>query len=160
MVNNDIIEEIKRLLMERKQSLSVAESVTAGFLQAALASANLALQFFEGGITAYNIEQKVMHLKIDKQKGEECNCVSAQTADEMASGACNLFHSDWGISTTGYSTPVPESEFKLFGYFSICFKNEIKISERIDLDKVESEKAQLKYVNIILERFKDLLSGR
>src|ERR1044071_6003051 len=130
MFNDGDIERIKENLIKRNEKLSVAESVTAGFMQAAMASAELALQFFEGGITVYNINQKVRHLHIDRKKGEECNCASQQTADEMAKGVCRLFETDWGISVTGYATAVPESDFKLFAYFSICKGNEIKVSER------------------------------
>ncbi|MBL7699316.1 MAG: nicotinamide-nucleotide amidohydrolase family protein [Chitinophagaceae bacterium] len=158
MFETSAIDVIKEKLIKLNEKVAVAESVTAGFLQAALASADSALKFFEGGITAYNINQKVHHLNIDRKKGEECNCASEQTANEMAMGVCNLFGTDWGISITGYATAVPESDFKLFAYFTICKGNEIKISDRIDLDKNEkAEQAQLKYVNEILARFKSLL---
>lgn len=159
MFNTDKIKQIKEQLITRDQKLSVAESVTAGLLQAAMATAELALRFFEGGITTYNINQKVRHLKIDREKGEECNCVSEQTANEMALGVCELFGTDWGIAITGYATPVPESDFKLFAYFAICYNREIKIVERIDLANQKPEEAQLKYVNRIIEKFVELVNN-
>ena len=158
MFNSETIERIKEQLINSKQKLSVAESVTAGFLQAALASAELALQFFEGGITTYNIDQKVRHLGIDRKNGEECNCVSEQTANEMAMGVCKLFGTDWGIAITGYATSVPESGYKLFAFFSVCFRGEIRLSERIDLNEEKPEEAQLKYVDVILNFFSALLT--
>jgi nicotinamide-nucleotide amidase len=91
MFDSKAINTIRDTLIERKESLSVAESVTSGFLQASLATAEKALQFFEGGITTYNINQKVKHLHIDKEKGEACNCVSEEIANEMAKGVCRLF---------------------------------------------------------------------
>lgn len=159
MFDSAAVDFIKEKLIEANQSVAVAESVTAGFLQAALASADNALKFFEGGITAYNINQKVQHLNIDRKKGEECNCTSEQTANEMAAGACKLFGTDWGISITGYATAVEESGNRLFAYFAISSGNQIKVSERIDLSDEKPEQAQLKYVNTILSRFKDVLSG-
>ena len=159
MFNTGIIDSIKEKLISRKEKLSVAESVTAGFLQAAIASADHALQFFEGGITTYNINQKVRHLKIDKKKGEECNCVSEQTANEMALGVCEHFGTDWGIAITGYATPVPESGHRIFAYFAICYKKQIKKTERIDLANEKPEQAQLKYVDIITEKFARLLNN-
>jgi PncC family amidohydrolase len=157
MFDTTAIETIKRVLLKKKEKLAVAESVTAGFLQAAMATAELALQFFEGGITTYNIHQKVRHLKIDKKRGEECNCVSMETANEMAAGVCELFGADWGISVTGYATAVPESTFKIFAYYSICYHGKIKFTERIDLGEEKPEEAQLKYVNTILRKFAELL---
>lgn len=157
MFDNKAIDKIKEKLIERSEKLSVAESVTAGFLQAAMASAEVALKFFEGGITTYNINQKVRHLKIDDDKGEETNCVSEQTANEMALGVCDLFGTDWGIAVTGYATAVPESDFKLFAWFSVCYNGKTIHAEKIDLNDEKPEKAQLKYVDAIVEEFVKIL---
>jgi nicotinamide-nucleotide amidase len=159
MFNAGIIDSIKEKLIARKEKLSVAESVTAGFLQAAIASADHALKFFEGGITTYNINQKVRHLKIDRKKGEACNCVSEQTANEMAVGVCEHFGTEWGIAITGYATPVPESGHKLFAWFSICCRGKIMLAEKIDLKNQKPEDAQLQYVALVTERFAQLVNS-
>lgn len=157
MFNSETIEKIKEHLVRNKETLAVAESVTAGFLQAAFASAELASEFFEGGITAYNIDQKIRHLHIDRQKGVATNCVSNDTANEMATGVCRLFDCDWGISITGYATPVPESGFKLFAYFAISKGNEVKFSDRIELGDEKPLDGQLIYVNKIVDNFQQVL---
>jgi PncC family amidohydrolase len=159
MFSDKSIETIRKVLIDRKQRLSVAESVTAGLLQAALASADTALQFFDGGITAYNIDQKVKLLHIDRKQGEACNCVSGQTAAEMALGACSLFGTQWAISVTGYATAVPESGNKLFAYYAICGENKVLEANRLDLVDKKPLEAQLTYVNTILERFAALLQS-
>jgi nicotinamide-nucleotide amidase len=159
MFDSKAIDKIKEKLIGRNEKLSVAESVTAGFLQAAIASAEMALKFFEGGITTYNINQKVRHLKIDRKKGEACNCVSEQTANEMALGVCELFGTDWGIAVTGYATAVPESDFKLFAWFSMCCKGKVMLAEKIDLQNQKAEEAQLRYVDIIVEKFIQVLNN-
>jgi nicotinamide-nucleotide amidase len=160
MFDSKIIDSIRDKLTGSRQTIAVAESVTAGFLQAALATAENASAFFNGGITAYNIDQKVKHLGIDRKTGEQCNCVSDTTAREMALGVCRLFNSDWGISITGYATPVPESGFKLFAFFAICNKDHTIECDKIDLNNEEPEEAQLKYVNIILKTFDGVLVPR
>lgn len=148
------IDVIRDTLIENNQKLSVAESVTAGLLQAAMATAERALKFFEGGITTYNINQKVKHLHINREAGERCNCVSEQTVNEMALGVCRLFQTDWGIAVTGYATAVPESGHKLFAYYAISFRDKVIVTERIDLDDtLEAEEAQRLYVNKILKSF-------
>lgn len=147
------IEKIRNYLAENKQTIAVAESVTAGFLQAALATATRASDFFEGGLTAYNIDQKVRHLAIDRELGEMCNCVSQEIATQMATGATKLFSSTWGIAATGYATPVEESEFRIYAFYAIARGNKVLESERIDLVDVEGDQAQIAYVNRILEAF-------
>ena len=77
---------------------------------------------FQGGLTVYNLGQKCRHLGVNPIQALECNCVSDKVAVEMAISVCKLFTSDWGIAITGYSTPVPESDNKLFAYFAIAFQ--------------------------------------
>jgi nicotinamide-nucleotide amidase len=157
MFNNEAIEIIREYFISNKIKLAVAESVTAGFLQAAFASAEFASTFFQGGITAYNIDQKVRHLGIDREAGEACNCVSAETANDMAKGVCSLFHSHWGVSITGYATPVEESGFRLYAFYSIARKGEIIDSGKISHEKEAPEKVQIHYVNTILDRLESAL---
>ncbi len=54
LYDKEIIDQIKEMLTVDQLTLSVAESVTSGHLQAAFSSATEASKFFQGGITAYN----------------------------------------------------------------------------------------------------------
>lgn len=157
MFNTPLIDIIRDRLTHHKQHIAVAESVTAGFLQAALASAEMASDFFEGGITAYNIDQKVKHLGIDRDQGEKCNCVSQITANEMASGVCRLFDTFWGISVTGYATPVKESDFEVYAYYAVCRNGLIVDTGKLDLQNKKGPDAQLAYVDMILRAFVTVL---
>lgn len=119
------IDTAAKALIKKNESISVAESVTAGYMQAAIASADNAIQFFQGGITTYNIGQKSRHLLVDPIHAASCNCVSAQVAEEMALNVCTLFKSHWGIGITGYASPVPESGNKTYCYYAIAHNNKI-----------------------------------
>lgn len=153
------IETIRQYLTSKKETIAVAESVTSGFLQAALASAEQASEFFQGGITAYNIDQKVRHLHIDRNAGEACNCVSSDIAHQMAEGVIRLFKCNWSISVTGYATPVEQSGFTLYAHYAVFRQNELIDSGRIDLEQQSPEEAQLQYVNTILSRLAVKLSA-
>ncbi|HEY4989296.1 MAG TPA: CinA family protein [Opitutaceae bacterium] len=87
--------------------LAVAESLTSGRLQALIGSISGASDFFEGGVTAYSIDQKVRQLGVDRAEAEAVNSVSARVAEQMARGACALFRTDLAISTTGYAEAHP-----------------------------------------------------
>jgi nicotinamide-nucleotide amidase len=97
-----LAEQLKSLCTERI-FVCTAESVTAGHLQALIAAASGASLYFQGGVTAYNIEKKVRLLRVDRMHAASVNCVSAQVASEMARGACSLFGAPIGIATTGYA---------------------------------------------------------
>ena len=81
LYDENIINNIKDLLAKEKLTLSVAESVTAGHLQAAFSSATLASDFFQGGITAYNAGQKTKHLNIEPIAALEDDCVTEKVGD-------------------------------------------------------------------------------
>src|SRR5689334_9261316 len=108
------LDKIREQLMTKKQTVAVAESVTSGLLQLAFSSMIDASEFYQGGITAYNLAQKTRHLLVEPIHANSVNCVSQRVADEMATQVAKLFLSDWGIAVTGYATPVPESDGKVF----------------------------------------------
>lgn len=127
-----IADQIGQILTDRHQTIAVAESVTAGHLQASLSLAEKASDFFQGGITAYNIGQKTRHLGIDPIHAIANNCVSEKVAITMAQNVTSYFNSDWGIGITGYASPVPEKNIEeLFSCFAICFRNNIITSRTI-----------------------------
>lgn len=104
-----MIAELKALLLQPPRlTLAVAESVTAGHVQARVASVSGATSFFVGGITAYSLEQKVKHLGVDRALAEATDCVAPEIAEQMARGVCRLFGADVGIATTGYAEPSAE----------------------------------------------------
>jgi PncC family amidohydrolase len=145
MLNKEAIEAIKRKLLEKKQTIAVVESVTAGLLTHALASAVDASKFFQGGLTPYNIGQKCRHLNINPIHAIECDCVSQKMAENMATECCRFFTSDWGISITGYASPTPQSNNKLYAFFAIAFGGEVLVSEKIESEENAPYEVQLYY---------------
>lgn len=95
------------LLREPRWTLAVAESLTAGNVQARVASVSGSSEYFLGGVTAYSLEQKVKLLGVDRAAAKRVNCVSAEVAEQMARGACALFGADVAVATTGYAEPAP-----------------------------------------------------
>ncbi|MFP3631615.1 CinA family protein, partial [Burkholderia sp. SIMBA_045] len=120
-------------LKSTHETVSVAESVTSGYLQFSFSQMKDASEFFKGGITAYTLEEKVYLLNVNKEEAEKCDCVSQEIAEKMALQVTKSFNTDWGIAITGYATPVPESEFKIFAYFSFVYKNEVILSKKLEL---------------------------
>jgi PncC family amidohydrolase len=154
MYDSNVIGQIKEILIQKEQTIAVAESVTAGHLQAALSSAENASQFFQGGITAYNLGQKSRHLNIEPILAERCNSVSDKIAEQMAVNVAHLFSSDWGIAITGYAAPVPECSIEeLFAYYSICYHDQLLETKKLAAKKDDAMKVQIFYVNKILTDF-------
>jgi len=112
--------ELKGIMDKYKLTLSVAESLTSGNIQALIGSISGASTFFEGGITTYTLKQKVRQLGVNREHAREVNSVSERVAIEMAQGVCRRFKSDIGIGTTGYAEPSPEQDVDSpYAYFAI-----------------------------------------
>ncbi|RYZ28475.1 MAG: damage-inducible protein CinA [Chitinophagaceae bacterium] len=157
LYDDNVINTIKDLLTARKQTISVAESVTAGHLQAALSSAVEASQFFQGGITAYNLGQKCRHLHIDPILAEQNDCVARDVAQTMALSVADLFTCHYSIAITGYATKMPEKGLNdLFAYYAISFNNKIIVCEKITTNK-ERVDAQVDYTRQVLRNLVTLL---
>ena len=156
LFNLDQINNIKSKLVTKSETVAVAESVTAGLLQSALSSADGALEYFQGGMTTYNLGQKARHLLVEPIHAESCNCVSEKVAQQMATHVTRVFQSDWGLAITGYASPSPESGNKLFAYFAIVKNDRVLVSGILNSTADSFNKVQLEYVNNVIEELSKL----
>ncbi|AZA54903.1 CinA family protein [Chryseobacterium sp. G0201] len=151
----NLLEYISRSLISVNESISVVETVTSGCLQLAFSQMPNASLFYKGGMTAYTLPEKVRLLSIDPDEAEESDCVSEKIAEKMALNIAKLFESDWSIATTGYCTPIRNSLYKVFAYFSFSYKGEIVLTKKLELHpKTQALNAQLYYTEFILGCFK------
>jgi len=114
--------ELKKLMVRRPAlTLAVAESLTAGHLQAQIAAVSGASDYFLGGVTAYSLEQKVKLLGVNRAHARRVDCVSQRVAVEMAFGAAQLFGADLAAATTGYAEPARAAGVKSpMAWWAIC----------------------------------------
>lgn len=110
VLSPEIIElatEIIDALRERNETLSTAESLTAGSVSSAIVTISGASDVFVGGLTAYRDEIKISHLNVDPVLISEHSSVSEHVAVAMAQGALASFGTTWAIGTTGVAGPNP-----------------------------------------------------
>jgi PncC family amidohydrolase len=132
LLTKNRIELIRNYFIKNKETLTAAESVTAGNIQAVISTAKDASCFFQGGIVAYNLGQKCRMLDIDPILADGCNCVSPAIAESMAKKACQMFTAHVGIGITGFASLAPEMNIhKLFAYISIVRKSKMLITKKI-----------------------------
>ena len=101
------VEQIIDLLNKRNETISVAESLTAGGLANMLTSASGSSSVFIGGLTAYRNEIKSEMLGVDPSVIADHTVVSEPVANAMGDGAIKKFGSTWAIATTGVAGPGP-----------------------------------------------------
>ncbi|MDQ0781179.1 CinA family protein [Chryseobacterium sp. W4I1] len=154
-LQKELLEYISETLIRSDETISVAESVTSGCLQLSFSQMPNASMFYKGGMTAYTLPVKVKLLDVDQEEAKQCDCVSENIAETMALNVSKLYETDWGIATTGYCTPIRNSSYKIFAYFSFAYKGEIILTHKLELHpKTEALSAQLFYTEFILGCFK------
>ncbi len=100
-----ISREISLILWKAEQTLSTAESCTAGQISAAITSVPGSSTYFKGGVVSYTNEVKTSLLGVPAELLEEKGAVSEEVAREMAQGAMRELHTDYALAVTGYAGP-------------------------------------------------------
>jgi PncC family amidohydrolase len=85
------------------RTIGCAESVTAGRIAARVACIEHAVDFFRGGVVAYQTAVKRSLLRVTAT-----NVLSVQAASEMAFGVSHLLGVDAAVATTGLAGGDPE----------------------------------------------------
>ncbi|MFE3942440.1 CinA family protein [Streptomyces sp. NPDC059118] len=99
---------VLELLVERGETLAVAESLTGGLVAAELTSVPGASQSFRGSVTAYATPLKRDVLGVDGALLAERGAVDQEVARQMAAGVRRVLGADWGMATTGVAGPEPQ----------------------------------------------------
>jgi len=101
-----IVERIALLLVQKKQTLSLAESCTGGSIVKEITAVPGASSYLKGSIVPYETHKKVSILGIDEALIKKHTVVSAQVAEAMANSATKLFETDYAVATTGIAGPT------------------------------------------------------
>ncbi|HBP39242.1 MAG TPA: hypothetical protein DD640_11005 [Clostridiales bacterium] len=108
-------EVVKDLLEEKKLTIGIAESCTAGLAAAALTDIPGASKIFRGGVIAYDNQVKERILQVPAAIIDQYGAVSEECAVAMAKGCRNVINSDIAISITGIAGPDGGSPGKPVG---------------------------------------------
>ena len=101
-----IAEKIAAILIERRQTIAVAESSTGGLISASLLAVPGASAYFLGGAVVYTRDARriLMDIPDDAMKG--IRSASEPYAKLLASQVRQRFSTDWGLSETGATGPT------------------------------------------------------
>ena len=97
---------IGKLLLEKGNTLSVAESCTGGYISHLITSVPGCSEYYKGGITAYSNEIKQDMLGVGADILKKYGAVSEPVVRQMAEGAQTKFRSDYAIATSGIAGPT------------------------------------------------------
>jgi nicotinamide-nucleotide amidase len=96
---------VGEMLLQKKLTLSVAESCTGGLIGNLLTNVPGSSGYFLGGVIVYSNQAKMDLLGVSKQTLDTYGAVSGQVAGEMAAGVRRELKTDLGLSVTGIAGP-------------------------------------------------------
>ncbi len=139
---------VGRELAERGLRIATAESCTGGLLGKLLTDVDGSSRYYLGGAVCYSDELKQSLLGVSARTLADHGAVSAETASEMAAGACRLSGAEVGLAVTGIAGPGGGSEEKPVGtvFFGLSLEGRVR-SKRFrlpgDRDSVRTRSARM-----------------
>lgn len=124
-------EVVGRMLKERGQTLSVAESCTGGGIANQITHVPGSSTYFERAVVAYSNASKVEILHVDEDLIAKHGAVSEEVAIEMAQGIRGISGTDIGFSVTGILGPGGGTGEKPVGlvYLALSTFEETKVKK-------------------------------
>ena len=101
-----IAEQIAAHLIERRQTIAVAESSTGGLISASLLAVPGASAYFLGGAVVYTRDARRILMDIPDEAMKGIRSASEPYAKLLASQMRTRFATDWGLSETGATGPT------------------------------------------------------
>ena len=101
-----LVRELGPLLLERGETLALAESCTGGWVGQAITALPGSSGWFDAGFVTYSNNAKTQVLGVHPQTLSKHGAVSAETAVEMAEGALERGQTDWSLAVTGIAGPT------------------------------------------------------
>jgi nicotinamide-nucleotide amidase len=101
-----IAENIAARLIERRQTIAVAESSTGGLISASLLAVPGASAYFLGSAVVYTRDARRILMDIPDEAMKGIRSASEAYATLLASQIRRRFSADWGLSETGATGPT------------------------------------------------------
>jgi len=120
------------LLIQKKKTVSVAESCTGGMVANRLTNVPGSSLYFKHGVVAYSNDAKIKILGVNEASLKKFGAVSREVAREMAEGCKRIAAVDFALGITGIAGPGGSSPKKPVGlvYIAIAAPKETYVEEK------------------------------
>jgi len=103
---SETVNAIAELLIDRGDTVSVAESSTGGLISANLLSVPGASAYFEGGSVVYTRASRRAFLDLDRDRVSRLKPLTEEMVAEFALAAREKLNTTWGIAELGAAGPA------------------------------------------------------
>jgi len=127
---------IGKKLLQKKLTLSIAESCTGGFVSHLITSVPGSSAYFQGSMIPYAYEIKMQHLGVNPETLRDHGAVSEETIREMATLVRTKFKTDVGVATSGIAGPGGATPEKPVGTVWIAYSDKHQtVAKKLQLSK-------------------------
>jgi len=126
----EIEEAVGRVLLERKMSLSVAESCTGGYLSHKITAVPGSSQWYDGGFIPYSDKLKNEQLRVPLEMLKKYGAVSEPVVLALSENVRKVCGSAIGISVSGIAGPTGGTEEKPVGTVWIGYSDRHKTAAK------------------------------
>jgi len=106
---------IKKILKEKKQSITTAESCTGGLIAHMITKIPNSSDIFNGALVSYSNNIKNQELNVQNKTLDEFGAVSKEVVSQMLDGAIKKFDANCAIAVSGIAGPSGGSKQKPVG---------------------------------------------
>ena len=103
---SETVNAIAELLIDRGDTVSVAESSTGGLISANLLSVPGASAYFRGGSVVYTRASRLAFLDLDRDRVSQLKPLTEEMVAEFALAAREKLNTTWGIAELGAAGPA------------------------------------------------------
>ena len=147
---DELEEVVGKILTERKETVSVAESCTGGYLAHQFTKVSGSSAYFVGGILSYDNAVKINQLGVKQETLNTYGAVSEQTVIAMAENVRKLMKTTYGLATSGVAGPSGGTPEKPVGTIWIAISSEKGvIAKQLTLGGSREQNIHLTSVNIL-----------
>ena len=153
-------EEITRMLIRRKSSITTMESCTAGLLATLLTNTEGSSEILKGAFVTYSNEAKI-RAGVPEEVIRKFGVYSQETAVEMAKACRAAFQADIGIGVTGsFGNPDPANADSVPGriFFALDFGGRVTVFARELLPAPSRYEYKTAAAALILNELRKLLA--
>lgn len=156
---SEMANEIAAILIERGETVSVAESSTGGLISANLLSVPGASAYFQGGSVVYTLASRRAFLDLDRERLRDLKPLTEAMVAEFAIAARQKLDTTWGIAELGAAGPAGTPYGHGPGTSVIAISGPCSMSTTIQTNDDDRQKNMLAFTRAGLVLFKQALTS-
>jgi len=156
--SDELAEAVARRLIERRETVAVAESAAGGLISAALLGVAGASAYYKGGFVGYTSEARIKFAGLTAEFIQEHRSVTEPHTLALARGIRERLGATWGISETGAAGPTGNRYGDPVGRVTLAVSGPVERTQLLDTGHGDRRRNMEDFTVATLKLFLEVLS--